>query len=253
MKKDKQAIAQKDDDNIIPLHKKQSSTVKQTPSLEISNKKSKKMATKKQQSLCAHIFMASMKLKDIYTHGHLLRVAFYSLMIGKEINLNEDELFNLELTSILHDVGKIGIPDSILKKPSHLNQEEFEIMKGHAYLSYKTLSAFPIFEEIAQYAKYHHERYDGKGYPDQLKGDQIPLISRIILIADTFDAMTSTRPYRKGINKEIAYQELTEFAGTQFDPSLVEKFLFSLKRDRNKKQFKFSLNIISGKFLKDAA
>ena len=237
------------DNNIIALPKKSFFKAKDEISLDPENLQ--KVAIREKQTLCANIFLEAMKLKDLYTYGHLLRVAHYSVLIGKEIDLNEDELYSLELTGLLHDVGKLGIPDNILKKPSHLNNEEFHIMKNHSTLSYETLIKFPLFEGIAKMARHHHERYDGNGYPDKLKEDQIPLFSRIVVVADTFDAMTSTRPYRKGMDREITCQELKEFSGLQFDPTIVEKFFVALKKDG--KEEKFSLNIIEGKFIKDSA
>lgn len=197
--------------------------------------------------------LRALDAKDHYTFGHSMRVAFYSLELGREIGLNEEELYQLEMSALFHDIGKIGVPDSVLLKPSRLDEEEFQAMKLHPSLSYEILSDFEVFRDVARYAKHHHERYDGRGYPDGLKGEEIPFFSRIILIADTFDAMTSTRPYRKGLSYDIAFSELKEFAGSQFDPNLVDHFINAMKKDQAKKENTFSLSIIQGDFEKEAA
>jgi len=171
------------------------------------------------------VLLETLKLKDLYTYGHCLRVSKYSLSLGIELGLSRKELFLLELSALFHDIGKIGIPDNILKKPDKLTDEEYNIMKKHPGLSGDVLKKFPGFEKIHFYAKCHHERYDGKGYPSGLKENEIPLFSRIILIADTYDAMTSTRPYRKGLSQQIAFTELKKCSGTQFDSKLVDYFI----------------------------
>lgn len=191
--------------------------------------------------------------KDHYTFGHSMRVTYYSLVLGKGIGLNPDELYDLEMAALFHDIGKIAVPDSVLLKPARLSEEEFVIMKSHPEKSAEILEGFKPFEMAAKYAKHHHERYDGRGYPDGLKGEDIPLFSRIILIADTFDAMTSTRPYRKGLPYEVAFEELHEFSGSQFDPYLVEKFCEEMANEKKKNESTFTLSIIQGEFAKDAA
>lgn len=191
--------------------------------------------------------------KDHYTYGHSMRVTYYSIVLGKEIGLNEDELYELEMSALFHDIGKIAIPDSVLLKPTRLNEEEFLVMKTHPEKSSDILQGFKPFENVAKFAKHHHERYDGRGYPDGLKGEDIPLFSRIILITDTFDAMTSSRPYRKGLDFEVAYEELSEFAGSQFDPNLVEAFCRAMRKEEAKQEKTFTLNIIDGTFKKNAA
>ena len=126
-------------------------------------------------------------------------------------------------------------------------------MKLHPNKSYEILKDFPVFDKMAINAKYHHERFDGRGYPEGLRGESIPFFSRIILIADTFDAMTSTRPYRKGLPFEVAFAELREFAGSQFDPHIVEKFISSMTKEQSKNESTFTLQVITGDFKKDAA
>ncbi len=211
---------------------------------------------KEQKEFCemaVRAILHALDCKDHYTYGHSMRVTYYSLVLGREMGLAEEELYDLEMAALFHDIGKIGVPDAILLKPSRLDEEEFQIMKSHPSKSAEILEGFKPFEMVAKYAKHHHERYDGRGYPDALKGDEIPLFSRIILIADTFDAMTSTRPYRKGLAYEIAFKELQEFSGSQFDPSLVEHFCKAMTREEKKGENTFKLTIIDGEFAKDAA
>ncbi len=195
----------------------------------------------------------ALKCKDDYTWGHSLRVAYLCISVGKEMGLSENELYELEVSALFHDIGKIGVPDAVLLKPSRLTEEEFLEMKLHPTKSYQILEDFPVFHKMAVNAKHHHERYDGRGYPDGLKGENIPLFSRIILIADTFDAMTSTRPYRKGLPFETAFSELKEFAGSQFDPMVVEHFIKAMTKEQSKNQATFNLKVIEGDFKKDAA
>jgi putative nucleotidyltransferase with HDIG domain len=172
----------------------------------------------------------SLEEKDSYTHGHSLRVADYAVALAQELNLSELEVREVELSALFHDIGKIGIPDSVLLKPARLSRAEFEIMKSHPVRSAKILEKISHLANLIPGIRAHHERWDGFGYPDGLKGSEIPLYARIILIADTFDAMTSTRPYRLALDREMAYAELSACAGTQFDPALVEAFLKAMRR-----------------------
>jgi len=192
-------------------------------------------------------------VKDSYTFGHSMRVAYFSLVTGAEAQLSPEDMHILELSAIFHDIGKIGTPDAVLNKPSRLSEEEFNVMKQHPEGSYEILKEFPDFEVIAQNARFHHERYDGKGYPNGLKGEDIPLAARIILIADTFDAMTSTRPYRKGLSYEVAFEELIQFSGTQFDPNLVKLFIEGMKKEALKGEEEFFIPLMAKKFTKNAA
>lgn len=212
-----------------------------------------KQQHRKTYEMAARAILYALDLKDHYTFGHSTRVAYFSLAAGKKLNLSEKNLYELELASLFHDIGKIGIPDQVLNKPERLVAEEFEVMREHPEKSYQILQQFGDFGEIAIYARHHHERYDGRGYPDQLKGEEIPLFSRIILISDTFDAMTSTRSYRKGLSYQVAFEELRQCAGTQFDPQLVEVFIEALTEIHQQSDETFELSIIQGKFKKDAA
>ena len=203
--------------------------------------------------MAARAILQALDLKDHYTYGHSVRVAYFCVAMGKKLNLSEKDLYDLELTALFHDIGKIGTPDGILNKPHSLNTDEFEVMKKHPEQSYEILSQFDDFQEIATYARHHHEKYDGRGYPDQLKGEEIPLFSRIVLIADTFDAMTSSRPYRKKFSHQVSLDEIKQFSGTQFDPKLVEIFT-EVIHDMNREETRtFNLSIVEGPFLKEAA
>ncbi len=163
--------------------------------------------------------------KDPYTHGHSLRVTLYSLILASKLGLNDTALEEIETAGLLHDIGKISIPQSVLCKKDKLTDEEFEIMKSHTGNGAKMIQNIKKLSAVASWLKSHHERWDGKGYPCGLKGTDIPLFARIIALADTYDAMTSTRPYRKALPHEIAIQEIKRCAGIQFDPELAEIFV----------------------------
>ena len=218
-------------------------------------KRIEELKTEKQKicEMAARTILKALDAKDKYTYGHSMRVTYFSMVLGKELGLNDQEMYDLQLSALFHDIGKIGTPDSVLNKPTRLSDEEFKIMKKHPTESYEILKGFSVFEKVARFAKHHHERYDGRGYPDGLKGEQIPLYSRIILIADTFDAMTSTRVYRKGLPYQTAYDELNEFSGSQFDPELVVKFIRGMKKEQAKKEDKFYIPLMDEMYEKDAA
>ncbi|MDD3237926.1 MAG: HD domain-containing protein [Candidatus Gastranaerophilales bacterium] len=163
--------------------------------------------------------------KDSYTNGHSLRVTLYSLILANNMNLSDEVLEEIETAGLLHDIGKIGIPHNILCKPGKLTDEEFEIMKKHPEQGEKMIMNIKKLKIIANWLKTHHERWDGKGYPLGLKGEEIPISARIIALADTYDAMTSTRPYRKSLPHEVAIAEIQKCSGTQFDPQLAEMFV----------------------------
>ncbi len=212
----------------------------------------RKQQRKLSESMCRSMLLA-LDAKDQYTYEHSTRVAYYSLILGKELGLNEEQMYELEMSGLFHDLGKIGTPDSILNKPTRLNEEEFEIMKNHPVRSGEILQGFADFQNVAKYVKHHHERFDGRGYPNGLKGEDIPLFSRILLIADTFDAMTSSRAYRKGLANSIAFAELEEFSGSQFDPVLASLFIEGMKKEEKKEEKTFHLKIIGKDIEKKAA
>ncbi len=164
--------------------------------------------------------------KDPYTKGHSTSVSRYSEALARAINLPENEVERIKIGALLHDVGKIGIPESVLKKPGKLTPEEWEIMKQHPTIgAEKVLAPNEALRDLIPIVKYHHERIDGAGYPEGLKGNEIPLAARIVSVADTYHALVSDRPYRKGMPIEKACQILKEGAGTQWDPDLVRQFI----------------------------
>ncbi len=160
-----------------------------------------------------------------YTAGHSLRVSRISVLIGKALGLQEEDLRDLELGGILHDIGKIGVPESILWKPSSLTPEERDIMREHPLKSAQIIGELRGLRRARDYVKHHHEFFDGTGYPDGLAGDTIPLGARIILVSDAYDAMTTDRPYREAIGHQKAINELKNKAGSQFDPKVVDALL----------------------------
>ncbi|WP_409252392.1 diguanylate cyclase [Bacillus sp. SCS-153A] len=171
-------------------------------------------------------FAEAMDAKDSYTQKHSETVSRYSGSIAAGLGLTELEIKRITIAGLLHDVGKIGVPDSILNKPAKLTDEEFEIIKQHPTLGKNILEHISSIKDILEYVEFHQERYDGKGYPDGLKGEQIPLGARIVAVADAFHAMTSSRPYRQTpLTLEQAIKELKEHSGTQFDPIVVDVFV----------------------------
>ena len=165
--------------------------------------------------------------RDPYTGNHTKRVMEYSLAIGKTLALSEDDMIRLQLGAVLHDVGKIGVPDSVLLKESALNDEEFEQIKKHAVYGEEIISRISQLRTAIPGVRQHHEKFNGRGYPDGLKEDEIDITARIIAVADSYDAMTTDRPYRKGLTIDEAFEELRKFSGTQFDPAIVDAFFAS--------------------------
>lgn len=178
--------------------------------------------------------VSALELKDSHTRGHSESVTRYAVALAKKLKLFPQEIESIEVAAILHDVGKIGVQESILNKPGKLNNEEWKEMKRHPEFSYKILKEVNFPWEIKPVIYAHHERYNGKGYPARLKGEKIPLGARILAVADTFAAMTSDRAYRKGLSKEMAIEELKRVAGTQLDPELVKVFVEMLMSGEKK-------------------
>ena len=170
--------------------------------------------------------------KDHYTKGHSERVCAYSIEIGRALKLDENSLTSLELSAMLHDIGKIGIPEKILTKKAFLDEKERKKIQKHPVIGARMLEPVEQFREIIPCIKHHHERYGGGGYPAGIEKEVIPFFSRIIAVADTFDAMTSNRPYRKAFSPGQAVSELKKFSGTQFDPGCVEAFLKANRKGR---------------------
>ncbi len=173
----------------------------------------------------AEALAETIEKRDPYTGGHTRRVMNYSYSIGKAMGLSKDDLETLRLAAILHDVGKIGVQDSILLKEDRLSPEENEKMCMHSKYGAEILGHIKHLKDIIPGVRNHHERIDGKGYPDNLKNGDIPLIARIIAVADTFDAMTTDRPYRKALSLEVAFEELRKFSDIQFDRDVVNVFI----------------------------
>lgn len=169
--------------------------------------------------------IATLELKDPYTRGHSERVAYFSLELAKQLNrFSEDELKSYYYACLLHDLGKVSIPDPILTKPSSLTEEEFEIIKTHPRIGAQAICNIEGLQGSIGVVLHHHERWDGKGYPDGLAGENIPLLARITSIADAFDAMTTRRSYREALDVEEAHRRIIQGKGTQFDPSMVDVF-----------------------------
>ena len=170
----------------------------------------------------------TVEAKDKYTRGHSDRVSEYSVLIGKYMNLPEEDLEILRIGGLFHDIGKIGIPDAILLKDSKLTDEEYSEIKNHPSIGKHILSNAKIFENIIPIVLHHHEKFNGNGYPEKLSGQNIPLHARIAAIADTFDAMTSKRSYRNALSLDVVREELINCSGTQFDPEILKVFLHIL-------------------------
>lgn len=171
--------------------------------------------------------------KDTYTIGHSFRVSKYSVLIGKYLNLSRKDLNTLKIGSLFHDIGKISTPNKILIKNSKLTDSEYFILKAHPAIGAHFLSNYKNYVKVLPLVKFHHERYDGKGYPVGLKGDDIPFLTRIVTIADTFDAMTSKRTYRDALPLDFVKKEFKRCRGTQFDPALDDVFLDILENHYN--------------------
>lgn len=173
----------------------------------------------------------TVEAKDTYTRGHSDRVSEISVLIGKKLGLSQEDLKRLRIGGLFHDVGKIGVPDNILQKNGKLSDNEYSEIKNHPTIGSHILSTASIFHDILPIVKYHHEKFDGTGYPERLKGNQIPYLARITSLADTFDAMTSKRVYRDSLPIESVITEIKRCKGTQFDPELTDIFIDILTND----------------------
>lgn len=172
--------------------------------------------------------------KDSYTRGHSDRVSAYSVLIGEELGLYNKDLAVLKVAGLFHDIGKIGIPDTILLKTSKLTDEEYAEIKKHPYIGKQIVSNASIFKDILPIIYSHHERMDGNGYPAGLKGDEIPFLARIVSVADSFDAMTSKRSYREELNIDYVKEEIKKYSGVQFDPEVSQAFINILENKFDK-------------------
>ncbi|MBR6229603.1 MAG: HD-GYP domain-containing protein [Eubacterium sp.] len=191
--------------------------------IRLTRKKSEKTRDFVDQMIRA--FARLIDAKDEYTQGHSLRVALYTEKLARRLGFTEEEVRRYKNIAFLHDIGKVAIPDKILHKPEGLTDEEYEIMKSHTTRGKEILDEITVEGDLAQGAGYHHERFDGGGYPEGLRGDEIPPVAQLIAVADTFDAMYSTRPYRSRLPLSVALQELESIAGSQLNETYVKAFI----------------------------
>src|SRR5450432_403767 len=183
------------------------------------------------------LFLSSIKAlaeaidaKDPYTRGHSERVASYAAVVAREMGLPGEDVERIRLSALLHDVGKIGVDDRIIRKPTALTEEEFEAMKTHPIKGAAIMSAIPQLADVIPGMKYHHEKWTGGGYPEGLSGERIPLQARIVSVADTYDAMTTTRPYQKAMEIGYVVERIRQFAGVRYDPVVVKAFLSAYEK-----------------------
>jgi response regulator RpfG family c-di-GMP phosphodiesterase len=215
-KKDRGPFAQKDLNYIVSLCKR--------ASLNLENKML-------YESLYVNVLdtfkalIASIQVRDQYTEDHSLRVTKQSVFLAKELGCSRGEIESMKIAGSLHDLGKVAIPDNVLLKPDRLTKAEYEIIKQHPDIGESILKPVAIFERERTIIRHHHEHWNGKGYPAGLSGEEIPLLSRILAITDTFDAITNNRPYRQALSVETAIEEIKKNRGTQFDPSVADHFL----------------------------
>lgn len=169
--------------------------------------------------------MRALDAKDSYTSGHSQRVVYLAMLMAEELSLSPEDRYTLQLSAFLHDIGKIGIPDNILNKAASLEDYELNIARDHPVIGSEIVGEIEELSQVASIIRHHHERYDGKGYPDGLKGEAIPYFSRLLAIIDSYEALVSDRVYRKGTDKQSALEEIRKNTGLQFDPELVETFI----------------------------
>jgi putative two-component system response regulator len=190
--------------------------------------------TKENERLFLHVvssLASAIDAKDTYTNGHSSRVAQYSREIARRAGYDRDQLEDIYMMGLLHDVGKIGIPDAVINKPARLTDEEYALIKTHPVMGAKILGKIKEMPKLANGARWHHERFDGKGYPDGISGENIPEDARIIAVADAYDAMSSHRSYRKSLSQEIVRAEIEKGKGTQFDPRFASIMLEMIDED----------------------
>lgn len=205
--------------------------IQELPLVVEKNLERKRLESQRLQENKAEILLKALKslmraldAKDPYTCGHSHRVAVLAMLMARELGLKNEEQYTLQLAALLHDIGKIGIPDSILNKNASLQDYELDIAKDHPVVGSQIIGEIEELSEVASAVRHHHERYDGSGYPDGLKGEAIPFYARILSIIDTYEALVSNRVYRKATDKDQALAEIQNYAGVQFDPELVKVF-----------------------------
>lgn len=235
---DIQGYCEKSDkfDQLLLLIESAIKSVKQMDEIKRINEK---LEDSKEQLEQAYLDMVqtlryTVEAKDSYTRGHSDRVSEYSVLIGEKLGLPAEQIKTLRIGGLFHDIGKIGIPDSILLKESRLTDDEYSEIKNHPSIGAHILCDAEVFKDIIPIVKHHHERYDGKGYPGQLKGEDIPYFARIAAVADAFDAMTSKRTYRDSLPLDVVRGEIEKNLGTQFDPNVGKVFLDILDNEPDK-------------------
>ena len=205
--------------------------------ITLANQRERELLKEEQETMrsmmeeTSYALAEAIEAKDKYTHGHSSRVAQYSEMIARHVGKDEKERQNIYLAGLLHDVGKIGIPENIINKDSKLTDEEYGIIKTHPVIGNQILQKIKKNSNLSIGAHYHHERYDGRGYPEGLKGKEIPEIARIIAVADAYDAMTSKRSYRDPLPQQVVREEIVKGKGSQFDPKFAEIMLALIDKD----------------------
>lgn len=214
--------------------------------------RTKQLAEKHQELRIAYVqtiraLAEAVDAKDAYTRGHSERVGVYASKMGRELGLPKEVIERVYISGLLHDVGKIGVRDAVITKPDRLTPEEYEEIKAHPEIGARILQPVAFLSDVVSCVRHHHEWYDGseRGYPDRLQGDRIPLPSRIIIVADTVEAMTSDRPYRNGLELECVVRELVKYSGSQFDPKCVDVMLRLLETEGDsfiKKDQKFDIH-----------
>ncbi|MEO0161698.1 MAG: HD-GYP domain-containing protein [candidate division WOR-3 bacterium] len=182
-------------------------------------------------SKITEILNRAIEVLDFYTRKHSIEVSVLAFWLAKYIGLSDWEQEMVKLAGLVHDIGKVSIPETILNKPGPLNADEWEIMKRHPLKSAEIIQPIPGFQEIAYWILYHHEHWDGRGYPEGRKRKEIPAVAQILAVCDAYSAMTSNRPYRNALSEEEAKEEIRNFSGIQFDPEIVEIFLSLPKED----------------------
>ena len=183
----------------------------------------------------------AVEARDRYTSGHTVRVTYLAELIAKELGWEDDRIFILSMGCSLHDIGKIGVPDSVLNKPGRLTEQERTIMQRHPEVGARMIEGIAFLKPCAPFIISHHEQWDGSGYPHGLTGESIPIEGRVLAVADTFDAIVTDRPYRRGKSIEAAIQELRDFAGRQFDPDIVAIFIEAIRKNREKLDIIYNL------------
>lgn len=230
--------------------------IQELPLVVEKNLERKRLESQRLQENKAEILLKALKAlmraldaKDPYTCGHSHRVAALTMLMARELGFNPEEQYSLQLAAFLHDIGKIGMPDSILNKSASLKDYEFDIAKDHPVVGSQIIGEIEELSEVASAVRHHHERFDGSGYPDGLKGEAIPFFARILSIVDTYEALVSNRVYRKGTDKDHALAEIQNHAGVQFDPELVKIFVKVMEKvsqnsetPESEKSFLFGFN-----------